>query len=36
MSHQGFWSQMVSLVVVAFFITILVYGVVAEACKQSH
>lgn len=28
-SHQGFWSQMVSLVVVAFFITILVYGVVA-------
>lgn len=27
-SHQGFWSQMVSLVV-AFFITLLVYGVVA-------
>ncbi|WP_386082432.1 DUF808 domain-containing protein [Vreelandella sp. F11] len=28
-SHQGFWSQMVSLVVVAFVITLLVYGVVA-------
>ncbi|OLO11109.1 ABC transporter [Chromohalobacter japonicus] len=28
-SHQGFWSQLASLVVVAFFITILVYGVVA-------
>ncbi|CAD5268887.1 MULTISPECIES: DUF808 family protein [Halomonadaceae] len=33
--HQGFWSQLASLVVVAFFITILVYGVVAEVCKQS-
>ncbi|PRY65197.1 hypothetical protein B0H98_103140 [Vreelandella songnenensis] len=28
-SHQGFWSQLVSLVVVAFVITLLVYGVVA-------
>lgn len=28
-SHQGLWSQLASLVVVAFFITILVYGVVA-------
>ncbi|MCB8887943.1 DUF808 domain-containing protein [Vreelandella malpeensis] len=28
-SHQGFWSQLISLVVVAFVITILVYGVVA-------
>lgn len=28
-SHQGFWSQLVSLVVVAFFITFLVYGMVA-------
>ncbi|MBZ9540224.1 DUF808 domain-containing protein [Modicisalibacter tunisiensis] len=28
-SHQGFWSQLASLVVVAFFITLLVYGVVA-------
>ncbi|WP_083024440.1 DUF808 domain-containing protein [Vreelandella lionensis] len=28
-SHQGFWSQLASLVVVAFVITILVYGVVA-------
>nr|WP_298965318.1 DUF808 domain-containing protein [uncultured Halomonas sp.] len=28
-SHQGFWSQLASLVVVAFVITLLVYGVVA-------
>ncbi|WP_447555434.1 DUF808 domain-containing protein [Vreelandella sp. EE22] len=28
-SHQGFWSQLVSLIVVALVITILVYGVVA-------
>ena len=34
--HQGFWSQLTSLVGVAFFISILVYGVVAEVCKQSH
>lgn len=33
-SHQGFWSQMVSLVVVAFVITILVYGVVAMLVRM--
>lgn len=33
-AHQGFWSQMVSLVVVAFVITILVYGVVALLVKM--
>lgn len=33
-SHQGFWSQMVSLVVVAFVITILVYGMVALLVKM--
>lgn len=33
-SHQGFWSQLASLVVVAFFITILVYGLVALLVKM--
>ncbi len=33
-SHQGFWSQMASLVVVAFVITLLVYGVVALLVKM--
>lgn len=28
-AHQGFWSQLVSLLVVALFITVLVYGAVA-------
>ncbi|MFG6666059.1 DUF808 domain-containing protein [Halomonas sp. HNIBRBA4712] len=28
-AHQPFWSQLVSLIVVALFITVLVYGVVA-------
>lgn len=28
-SHQGFWSQMTSLLVVAFVITLLMYSVVA-------
>ena len=33
-SHQGFWSQLESLVVVAFVITILVYGVVAMLVRM--
>ncbi|MDQ7727901.1 DUF808 domain-containing protein [Halomonas sp. SpR8] len=33
-SHQGVWSQLASLVVVAFVITLLVYGVVALLVKM--
>ncbi|WNL41580.1 DUF808 domain-containing protein [Halomonas sp. PAMB 3264] len=33
-AHQGFWSQLVSLVVVALVITVLVYGVVAGLIRM--